>query len=84
MSKVIILGLGKTGLSCVNYFLRRGVTPMVLDTRANPPGAQELAAGVELRCGPLDEVLLTLAELIIASPGIAGSSRSGCGGHGGY
>lgn len=71
MSKVIILGLGKTGLSCVNYFLRRGVTPMVLDTRANPPGAQELAAGVELRCGPLDEVLLTQAELIIASPGIA-------------
>lgn len=71
MSKVIILGLGKTGLSCVNYFLRRGVTPMVLDTRANPPGAQDLAAGVELRCGPLDEVLLTQAELIIASPGIA-------------
>lgn len=71
MSKVIILGLGKTGLSCVNYFLRRGVTPMVLDTRANPPGAQQLAAGVELRCGPLDPELLTQAELIIASPGIA-------------
>lgn len=71
MSKVIILGLGKTGLSCVNYFLRRGVIPLVLDTRADPPGAEALAVGVELRCGPLDAQLLAQAELIIASPGIA-------------
>ena len=71
MSKVVILGLGKTGLSCVHYFLRQGITPMVLDTRANPPGRQELPAGVELLCGELDVALLTQAELIIASPGIA-------------
>ena len=71
MSKVVILGLGKTGLSCVNYFLRQGITPMVLDTRANPPGRQELASGVELRCGALDAELLCQVELIIASPGIA-------------
>ena len=71
MSKVVILGLGKTGLSCVHYFLRQGITPMVLDTRANPPGRQELPVGVELRCGELDVALLTQAELIIASPGIA-------------
>ena len=71
MSKVVILGLGKTGLSCVNYFLRQGVTPMVLDTRANPPGRQELPSHVELHCGPLDAELLCQAELIIASPGIA-------------
>lgn len=71
MSKVVILGLGKTGLSCVHYFLRQGITPMVLDTRANPPGRQELPADVELRCGELDVTLLTQAELIIVSPGIA-------------
>ena len=71
MSKVVILGLGKTGLSCVHYFLQQGITPMVLDTRANPPGRQELPASVELRCGQLDVALLTQAELIIASPGIA-------------
>lgn len=39
---VIIIGLGKTGLSCVDYFLDRGVTPLVMDTRANPPGKDEL------------------------------------------
>lgn len=44
---------------------------MVLDTRANPPGRQELPASVELQCGALDADLLCQAELIIASPGIA-------------
>lgn len=39
---VIIIGLGKTGLSCVDYFLGRGVTPLVMDTRANPPGKEQL------------------------------------------
>ncbi|MGL5285607.1 MAG: UDP-N-acetylmuramoyl-L-alanine--D-glutamate ligase, partial [Aeromonas sp.] len=45
---VIIIGLGKTGLSCVEYFLAKGVTPLVMDTRANPPGRDQLPAGVEL------------------------------------
>ncbi|MGY4026639.1 UDP-N-acetylmuramoyl-L-alanine--D-glutamate ligase [Aeromonas rivuli] len=67
---VIIIGLGKTGLSCVDYFLGRGVTPLVMDTRRNPPGQDQLPAGVELIEG-LDEALLTQAHLIVASPGIA-------------
>ena len=33
---VIIIGLGKTGLSCVDYFLGRGVTPLVMDTAPIP------------------------------------------------
>lgn len=71
MQKVIILGLGKTGLSCVHHFLRAGVTPTVVDTRNHPPGQESLPAGVPLHTGPLDERLLCQAELIIASPGIA-------------
>lgn len=35
--KVVIIGLGLTGLSCVDFFLARGVTPRVMDTRATPP-----------------------------------------------
>ncbi|MGL5293973.1 MAG: UDP-N-acetylmuramoyl-L-alanine--D-glutamate ligase, partial [Aeromonas sp.] len=45
---VIIIGLGKTGLSCVEYFLDRGITPLVMDTRANPPGKEQLPPEVEL------------------------------------
>ena len=71
MEKVLILGLGKTGLSCVHFFLRKGIVPTVLDTRQNPPGKDELPADVTLLCGPLDVGLLTAADLIVASPGIA-------------
>ncbi|WP_421185948.1 UDP-N-acetylmuramoyl-L-alanine--D-glutamate ligase [Aeromonas enteropelogenes] len=67
---VIIIGLGKTGLSCVDYFLGHGVTPLVMDTRANPPGKDQLPPGVELVQG-LDAELLKQAHMIVASPGIA-------------
>ncbi|MDU4171929.1 MAG: UDP-N-acetylmuramoyl-L-alanine--D-glutamate ligase, partial [Citrobacter freundii] len=40
--KVVIIGLGLTGLSCVDFFLARGVTPRVMDTRATPPGLDKL------------------------------------------
>jgi UDP-N-acetylmuramoylalanine--D-glutamate ligase len=36
--KVVIIGLGMTGLSCVDFFMARGVTPRVMDTRVAPPG----------------------------------------------
>lgn len=67
---VIIIGLGKTGLSCVDYFLGRGVTPLVMDTRANPPGKDQLPPEVELIHG-LDGERLKQAHMIVASPGIA-------------
>ncbi|MDO2948238.1 UDP-N-acetylmuramoyl-L-alanine--D-glutamate ligase [Aeromonas simiae] len=67
---VIIIGLGKTGLSCVDYFLAKGVTPLVMDTRANPPGRDQLPPEVELVHG-LDEERFKQAHLIVASPGIA-------------
>ena len=34
---VVIIGLGLTGLSCVDFFLASGVTPRVMDTRMTPP-----------------------------------------------
>ncbi|MCD8548642.1 MAG: UDP-N-acetylmuramoyl-L-alanine--D-glutamate ligase, partial [Aeromonadaceae bacterium] len=66
MAKVVIIGLGKTGLSCVAYFLARGVTPTVLDTRAQPPGRDALPAQVPLISGPLDASLLCQADLIVS------------------
>ncbi|WP_409421126.1 UDP-N-acetylmuramoyl-L-alanine--D-glutamate ligase [Pseudaeromonas sp. ZJS20] len=70
MAKVVIIGLGKTGLSCVAYFLARGQIPTVLDTRAQPPGRDALPSQVPLISGPLDAALLCQADLIVASPGI--------------
>ena len=68
---VVIIGLGLTGLSCVDFFIARGVTPRVMDTRISPPGLDKLPESVERHTGSLNEDWLLAADLIIASPGIA-------------
>ncbi|MGL9750708.1 MAG: UDP-N-acetylmuramoyl-L-alanine--D-glutamate ligase [Symbiopectobacterium sp.] len=67
---VVIIGLGITGLSCVDFFLTRGVTPRVVDTRVSPPGLDKLPAEVDRHLGSLNEDWLLAADLIVASPGI--------------
>ncbi|MEN3261135.1 UDP-N-acetylmuramoyl-L-alanine--D-glutamate ligase [Sodalis endosymbiont of Spalangia cameroni] len=68
--QVVIIGLGLTGLSCVDFFRRRGVTPRVMDTRFTPPGLEKLSADVPRHLGSLNEAWLLDATLIVASPGI--------------
>ncbi len=69
--KVVIIGLGLTGLSCVTFFMARGVTPRVMDTRLSPPGMDKLPQEVEYHTGSLNADWLMDADLIVASPGIA-------------
>ena len=83
--QVAVIGLGLTGLSCVNFLCLQGYQVTVFDTRSNPPGNDQLAASVKLVKGPLSGEKLASFELIIASPGIALSTpalkfaaESGC------
>lgn len=69
--KIVIIGLGITGLSCVNYFLDKGVVPRVIDTRPQPGGLDKLDNRVTLHLGSLNLAWLLQADLIVASPGIA-------------
>lgn len=69
--KVVIIGLGMTGLSCVDFFMARGVTPRVMDTRVAPPGLDKLPEAVECHVGGLNDTWLLAADLIVAGPGIA-------------
>ncbi len=69
--KVVIIGLGLTGLSCVTFFLERGVIPRVMDTRVSPAGLDKLPDSVACHTGSLNEEWLQEADLIVASPGIA-------------
>lgn len=69
----VVVGLGKTGLSCVRYLARRGLPFEVLDTRAAPPGLEALGRelpGVEPVLGPLDPERLRRASRIVLSPGV--------------
>jgi len=70
----LILGLGATGLSVVRYLHGQGITPLVMDSRQHPPGADKLATefpDVELISGGFDCRYLVQATQIIVSPGIA-------------
>lgn len=70
----VVVGLGKTGLSCVRFLRARGYQVAVNDTRLTPPNLAELNAEfpeVEVSLGRLDEALLLRAQEIITSPGIS-------------
>lgn len=70
----IIVGLGKTGLSVARYLAGRGLPFAVADTRANPPGLDQLkrfAPMADLHLGELDANVLSQAVELIVSPGIA-------------
>ncbi|URJ28038.1 UDP-N-acetylmuramoyl-L-alanine--D-glutamate ligase [Candidatus Blochmannia vicinus (nom. nud.)] len=69
-SQVVIIGLGITGLSCVNFFLARGIIPKVIDTRAHPPGISQLPHIVKYYLGAFNDIWLLSATLIVVSPGV--------------
>jgi UDP-N-acetylmuramoylalanine--D-glutamate ligase len=73
-SRVVVAGLGKTGVSAVKYLLKRGAIVAATDSRAAPPGAAEVAAidaRVALRVGGFDASLLEGAAQLLVSPGIS-------------
>lgn len=69
--QIAIIGLGETGLSCVNYYLKKGIDVTVFDTRELPPGKKQLGPSTTLICGPLNATLLSAFQTLVVSPGIA-------------
>ena len=70
----VVVGLGKTGASCVRYLAKRGVRVSATDTRRSPPGLAELGeflGSVELRLGGFDLSLLDHASQLLMSPGVS-------------
>lgn len=71
--KVLVLGLGDTGLSCARWLAARGAVVSVADSRTAPPHAARLAEllpDVPLVTGPFDADRLLAAELLVVSPGV--------------
>ena len=72
----LVLGLGKTGLSCVRYLAGAGETLGVADTRQAPPELQNLKQRyprVPFFPGDFQPGLLCRARRVVISPGIAPS-----------
>jgi UDP-N-acetylmuramoylalanine--D-glutamate ligase len=71
--KVLVLGLGDTGLSMARWLARHGARVSVADTRAKPPHAPTLAAehpDIACAAGAWRSDLFTEADTIAISPGI--------------
>jgi len=70
----VIVGLGKTGLSCVRYLAKYGCNIAVVDNREDPPGLQELQQdffNIPIHVGGFPEEILSKADELIISPGIS-------------
>ena len=73
-SCAVIVGLGRTGLSCARYLRARGWRLAITDTRAQPPELarlRELDPQIPVRLGGLDTRLLDEAVCVVASPGVS-------------
>jgi UDP-N-acetylmuramoylalanine--D-glutamate ligase len=73
-ARALVLGLGRTGVSCSRYLRRKGWQVIAADTREDPPGRDALQREIpdlELRCGPLVESLLDEVSQVVISPGLA-------------
>jgi len=71
--KVLVLGLGDTGLSCARWLAARGAQVSVADSRAAPPHAARLAEWlpqVPVFTGPFDDARLQAADMLVVSPGV--------------
>jgi len=71
--RVLVLGLGETGLSMARWIARRGGAVRVADTRDAPPALGGLRAAVpqaEVVAGPFTDALLGGVELVAVSPGV--------------
>lgn len=68
---VAVVGLGKSGLSTVNFLLAHGVVPVVFDSREKPAGEADLDKRVSLFKGALDGDKLGGFDCLIVGPGLS-------------
>lgn len=72
--RVLIVGLGKTGLSCARFLAAQNVELAISDSREHPPGLGVLLEELPdtaLFLGGFDEQVFNSAEELIVSPGVS-------------
>lgn len=69
-----IVGLGKTGLSCVRFLQRQGLTLAVTDSRTTPPELamfNEAFGDIPAYLGGIDSKTVLASGQVIVSPGVS-------------
>jgi UDP-N-acetylmuramoylalanine--D-glutamate ligase len=67
--RVLVLGLGDTGLSVARWVENEGARVRIADSRAAPPRGKDLSGDVRL--GPFTADLLAGVDLVCVSPGLS-------------
>ena len=73
-ASILIVGLGKSGLSVARFLARRGEAFAVADSRLTPPGLDDLrreCPAVEVRLGNFDPAWFASFATLAVSPGVA-------------
>jgi UDP-N-acetylmuramoylalanine--D-glutamate ligase len=81
--RILVLGLGESGLAVARWCARQGGEVRVLDTRVDPPYLKELRASVpaaEFYTGSMnegfDKQLLAGVDLMVISPGLSAGTMA--------
>jgi UDP-N-acetylmuramoylalanine--D-glutamate ligase len=72
--RVLVLGLGETGLSALRWLFAQGAKVAVADTRENPPNIDAVNVEfpeVKVYLGELDGNVLKTMDMLVVSPGVA-------------
>ncbi len=70
----VVVGLGRTGVSCVRHLRARGIAVCAMDSRERPPGLEALDDrddALRLVLGRFDPDLLRSARRVVLSPGVS-------------
>ncbi|MET0046817.1 MAG: UDP-N-acetylmuramoyl-L-alanine--D-glutamate ligase [Sedimenticola sp.] len=71
--KTLVVGLGKTGLSCARFLATRDVPVAITDSREQPPGLDELRSELPdtaLFLGAFEAAVFEAADRLVVSPGV--------------
>lgn len=72
--RIVVLGLGETGLSALRWLKAQGAEVLMMDSRVNPPGLEELQKNhpdIEVIVGYFDATLLSSVDMVVISPGVS-------------
>ena len=72
--RILIVGLGTTGLSVARFLMAQGAEIAITDSREKPPGLDQLQAGlpdVAVFVGGFDPQAFARAECLVVSPGVS-------------
>lgn len=72
--RAVVIGLGKTGFSCVRFLVKQGYEVAVIDSREQPPYYEQLRADyphVPYSFGSFTTPLLDAAHVLVISPGVS-------------